>query len=126
MMQRSRLTMFLGAMALALSGCLSPAAPDDPRTAIDEVQRATSLDETASTDPAQIPEEAAAPPSSDDPTPFEPCPCDKPICRPGCFGGPPPAQAAVEQAAPAPADGPMPFEPCPCDNPICRPVCKNP
>jgi hypothetical protein len=71
-------------MALALSGCVSPAAPDGAESAIDEVQRATSRDETASTDPAAVAAEPAMQAPSDDPPPFEPCPCINPICRPGC------------------------------------------
>jgi len=115
--------MILGALTLAFSGCLNPAPPDGAESEIGEVQPATSLDETAATDPAQIGAGAAAPAASRGPLPFDPCPCTLPICRPGCTQPvivPPPAEV------PPPAHVPLPFDPCPCTDPICRPVCKNP
>jgi hypothetical protein len=68
---------------------------------------------------------------------FQPCPCDKPICRPGCsqnvaVGGPAAmihrqphlAAAAAVSAGPAAAVHAQPvFEPCPCAEPLCRPLC---
>src|SRR5262249_44740905 len=54
LMRRLRRIMFLGVMALVFSGCLNPAPPDGAESEIDEVQNATSLDETAATGPAQI------------------------------------------------------------------------
>ena len=68
---------------------------------------------------------------------FVPCPCDKPICRPGCSqsaasGGPASmihrqphlAAAAAVSARPAAAVHAQPiFEPCPCAEPVCRPLC---
>jgi hypothetical protein len=83
-MQRLRLAMFLGAMTLVVSGCLSPAPPDGAEDEIGEAQRATPLDETAATDPFQVAAEAATPAALHGPLPFDPCPCTLPICRPGC------------------------------------------
>lgn len=137
-MQRSRLSMFLGAMALVLSGCLTSAPPEGTQREIDEVQRPTSVDETAAADPAPVAAEAAML------DPFEePCPCDLLICRPvcakrpvvqlsctgnpDCNGGPPPAPAPpAEAATPVPSINAQEIEPCPCINPICRPGCTNP
>jgi hypothetical protein len=64
---------------------------------------------------------------------FEPCPCDKPICRPGCVqntasGGPAAVihrQVRTARAATAAAHARPMVEPCPCDNPVCRPVCHQ-
>lgn len=50
------------------------------------------------------------------PTTEDPCPCNNPVCRPGCT-------AAIEQAPPAPAE--VAWEPCPCADPVCRPLCVN-
>lgn len=118
-MRRLRSSMILGAMALAFSGCLTSSPPDGADREIDEVHSAPSLDGTAATDPAL----AATPAALHGPLPFDPCPCDQPICRPACtkpVKAPPPAEV------PPASDGPPPFEPCPCDNPVCRPLCKNP
>jgi hypothetical protein len=129
-MRRLRWIMILGAMALAFSGCLSPAPPDRADGEIDEAQSATSLDETAATDPAQVAAEAATPAASHGPLPFDPCPCTLPICRPGCTqpvivpaacGGSPDCNSG-----PPPAEVPPSFDPCPCDNPVCRPLCTSP
>jgi hypothetical protein len=122
-MRRLRSVMILGAMALAFSGCLSPAPPDGAESEIGEVRRATSLDEMAAADPAQVGAEAAAPAALHGPLPFDPCPCTLAICRPGCTRPvivPPPVEV------PPPSDILRPFDPCPCDQPICRPGCKNP
>ena len=57
---------------------------------------------------------------------IEPCPCDKPICRPGCFqsmASGAPAATARQRTHLAAARSQLMVEPCPCDNPICRPVC---
>lgn len=129
-MRRLRL-MILGAMALAFTGCLSP-APDGSDREIDEVPSASSLDETAAIDPAQLAAEAATPAASHGPLPFDPCPCTLAICRPGCTNpvkAPPPVSAppvSVRKEVPPPSHGPLPFDPCPCDNPVCRPVCRDP
>jgi hypothetical protein len=115
--------MILGALALAFSGCLTPSPPDGADSQIDEVQNATSLEETAATDPAQVAAQAATPAALHGPLPFDPCPCDQPICRPGCKN---PVKAPPPAEVPPLSHGPLPFEPCPCDNPVCRPGCKNP
>jgi hypothetical protein len=112
--------MILGTMVVASSGCLSPAPPHGAENEIDEVQSATQLDETAATDPAQVAAEAATSAASHGPLPFDPCPCNLPICRPGCT-----RPAIVLKIAPPPPV-PPPLDPCPCDNPVCRPLCKNP
>lgn len=121
-MRRLRWLMILGATALAFTGCVDRES--------DDAQGATSLDDTAATDPAEAAAQATTVALGHGPLPFDPCPCDQPICRPGCTkpvivtpactgsthcgGGPPPAPA------------PLPLDPCPCTDPICRPVCKNP
>src|ERR1043166_9830957 len=64
-MQRFRVTMILGTMALAFSGCLSPAPSDGAQRGapheIDEAQRTASIDETASTASAPFAVEVAEP-----------------------------------------------------------------
>jgi hypothetical protein len=120
--------MILGVLALAFSGCLS-SSPDGAELEIDEVQNATSLDRTVATDPAQVAAQAATPAALHGPLPFDPCPCDQPICRPGCTNpvkAPPPLKVPPAAEVAPPSHAPPPFEPCPCDNPVCRPVCKNP
>ena len=59
-MRRLRVSMILGVLALAFSGCLS-SSPDGAELEIDEVQNATSLDRTVATDPAQVAAQAATP-----------------------------------------------------------------
>ena len=97
--------MILGVMALTFSGCAD--------SEIDDAQ-GTSLDDTAATDPAQVAAQAITVTPAHGPLPFDPCPCDQPICRPGC----------TKTVIVAPA--PLPREQCPCADPVCRPVCKNP
>lgn len=88
-MQRFRVTTILGAMALTLCGCLSPAPSDDAQSGsqneIDEVQRSALLDEMASTASARFAVEVADPAYG--PLALEPCPCINPVCRPGCTLG---------------------------------------
>ena len=120
-MRRLRSSMILGALALAFSGCLSP-SPDDAEREIDEVQSASALDGTAATDPAGVAAQVATPAALHGPLPFEPCPCDQPICRPGCTN---PVKAPPPLEVPPASHGPLPFDPCPCSNPVCRPGCTN-
>lgn len=120
-MRRLRLSMILGAMALAFTGCLSP-APEGADHEIDDVQNASSLDDTVATDPAQV-AQATTPVASHGPLPFDPCPCANPVCRPGCTNS---VKAPPPVIVPPPSHSPPAFDPCPCDNPVCRPACKNP
>jgi hypothetical protein len=84
-MRRLRLIMTLGAMALAFSGCLSPAPPDGAEGDIDEAQNATSLDETAATEAIAPAACSGSPDCNGGPPPeVDPCPCDNPVCRPLC------------------------------------------
>lgn len=121
-MRRLRWIMILGAMTLAFSGCTD--------SEIDDAQSATPLDETAATDPAQVAAQAITLAPAHGPLPFDPCPCDQPICRPGCAKPVIVAPACTGSihcgGGPPPAPVPLPLDPCPCTDPICRPVCKNP
>jgi len=64
---------------------------------------------------------------------IEPCPCDKPICRPGCSqnaasSGPAAVihrQANLAREPAVAAQSSLMFEPCPWDNPVCRPLCHQ-
>jgi hypothetical protein len=136
-----RWSMLLGALALALYGCLSPAPLEGDGSDDDEVLRAISLDETPSAAPADTAAEAARPVAPQ----AEPCPCDQPICRPGCVKGlaphgkaPPPVAQDCSGTPncgtgipPGKAPPPVPpqaapqVEPCPCTDPVCRPACTK-
>jgi len=83
-MHRFRLTMILGALALAFSGCLSPAPSGNARS--ESESENADIDEAVSTAPDQVAPEAATQAPSHGVLPFDPCPCTNPVCRPGCSG----------------------------------------
>jgi len=120
-MRRLRWIMIVGALALACSGCTDSEI---------DAQSATSFDETVATDLAPVGAQATTLTPAHGPAPFEPCPCDQPICRPGCTRPVIVAPACTGSThcggGPLPAPAPLPLDPCPCTDPICRPVCKNP